>query len=79
LHHHHEVHHHVQGDAIDQTIDCFSCDLSDATLDGEPFNHTPFAFYNFNVSSIEGYIKVLKPFLTVIFSSLRGPPATFFF
>ncbi len=79
LHQHHEIHQHVNGDSLDNSTDCFACDLAKATLDGEQAFAFSFAFVWVCWGTLQLFILTQQATVAVIFSSLRAPPIVVLF
>ncbi|MBC7487571.1 MAG: hypothetical protein H7282_12540 [Cytophagaceae bacterium] len=75
LHQHHEVHASVKGDSLQQTTDCFACDLAKATLDTELVLALCIAFVLVCSGVLQLFYPIQQNSIAVIFSSLRAPPA----
>ncbi len=74
LHQHHETHQHINGDSLDNTTDCFACDMAKATLDAEQAFAFSFAFVLVCWGALQLFISFQQSTVAVIFSSLRAPP-----
>lgn len=74
LHQHHEVHGKVQGASLQNTSDCFACDVTKATLDAEFISSVSLAFVLICVGVLQLFAVLQQTSTAVIFSSLRAPP-----
>jgi hypothetical protein len=74
LHQHHEAPQQVIGDSLDNSVDCFACDLAKVTLDSEQAFAFSFTFIWVCWGALQVFMYLQRSTVAAVFSSLRAPP-----